>query len=496
MRRFEGDERNSKRQSTLTQIDFTKLLAPIDLSKDDAGEDKETGKADSGYDVQHGTGYEMDEGAKTPHPRSVKSKINVLKDEDLGPDVRKPTIPADILKTPKKFRGMEVVPSSQSPADSPLSTQRNDTTPVSQRSVKVPESFISPIKLYIQRSPLRERSTNIAIVSQNERRARESKATTAGTMKQNAKTRKSRVPRPDFVSSSAKMMMEDSDQEGHNIEPTEGEPCLYVGIKTQTMLHAVDITCKEYREGNKQNNSSPAEGDNKEESNELAMDADAKEENEAVKEEPQTFPVMFENEASEILLQVQENSSEIESADVPLSNHNDNQDSAAAQLLRETQAYNEHLSSFQDLEPTRIPSSQDREQEQDTPLPAAPIPATQRHSSHHRTKPSQATTIGTSPAPTPHRSERFLPSSPGKHSVVMIPSSPLPQRTTLQMPPPRPGSSPGLSRSAKRMRDLRNQLLEFDYEDDPVSVSQLLPESLVDGSIPMPPPFSSPTQNE
>ena len=60
MTKFERDEHRSKRQSTLTQIDFTKLLTPIDLSENDVRENEEPYEADSRYGQQHSTGHETD----------------------------------------------------------------------------------------------------------------------------------------------------------------------------------------------------------------------------------------------------------------------------------------------------------------------------------------------------------------------------------------------------------------------------------------------------
>jgi hypothetical protein len=450
VRRFERDEPSSKRQSTLTQIDFTKLLTPIDLSENDEGEKEEPCE-------------EMDE-------RPYVSKL--------------PSIPLGVLKTPKKFRGMEVVPSSQSPPDSPLSKGNSEKPPY-----EVLQAFTSPIKLHLHRSPLRERPTNLSIVPQNKQRIEKFNVRAARTITLNAKTRKSGLSQPTFVSSSAKMIVEDSDEEDENIDPTEAEPCLDVGTETQAMLHAIDAACEKYNARNRQKISSPIQSGNAEERNEPALDTDANGEH-GTAEEPQTCPAIFKDDASEILVQTQETSSVIEIADVPLGNHDD-ANSTTRQLIDET-----HLLSSRDPEPTRIPSSQDCEQEQEASLPAAPMPVTQPRSTHHTIRSSQATTIGTSPAATPHRSQNHHCSSPNKHSVVVVPSSPAPLRTSSPMPPSEHGSSQVLSRSAKQIRDLRNQLLEFDYEDDPVSVSQLIPESLVTASIAMPPPFSSQTQNE
>lgn len=472
VRRFDGDERSSKRQSTLTQIDFTKLLTPIDLSEDDVGENEEPCNR-------------MHEGAIRTHLQPMKPKDNVVKEEDLKQHIlNPPSIPIGILKTPKKFRGMDVVPSSQSPPDSPLSIQRKWNS--GKSTTESLQTLISPIKFRLQRSPLSERPTNISMISQNKHRVEEFNVGTARTITLNAKTKKSDLPQPTFVSSNAKMIVEDSDEEDENIEPTEAEPCLYVGTETQAMLHAIDAACEKYNARNGQKISSQIESGNTEEKNEPALDANANGEQGAA-EQLQTGPAIFKNDASEILTQTQENSSVIKVAYVPLGNHDD-ANSATYQPLGETQTYNEHLLSSRDPEPTCIPSSQDHEQEQE-----ASLPTVQPRSTHHTVRSSQATTIGTSPAPTPHRTQHRHCSSPSKHSVVVVPSSPAPQRTSLPMPRSERGSSPVLSRSAKQIRDLRNQLLEFDYEDDPVSVSQLIPESLVSVSIAMPPPFSSQT---
>ena len=154
VRRLEEGERKVKRQSTLTQIDFTKLLTPVDLSENDVGENEEPCEGDYGCDQQHAAGHEVDEEVIMLRLPSVKSKGNVGKGEDPRPDVLKP-IRIGILKTPKKFRGMEVVPSSQSPPDSPLFIQRKGNS--EKPPAESPQAFISPIKFNLQRSPLCER---------------------------------------------------------------------------------------------------------------------------------------------------------------------------------------------------------------------------------------------------------------------------------------------------------------------------------------------------
>jgi len=146
-------------------------------------------------------------------------------------------------------------------------------------------------------------------------------------------------------------------------------------------------------------------------------------------------------------------------------NEEEGQDPASEQLLRETtQAF-----------ATRVPS---------TPIPAPP-PTSHRTSAdsyHDQVRPSQATTVDETQASSALRTQRTLYDSPMPAAqTVLVSSSPVPA----------PPASSSLS-SSKDSYPQTPKRLRFGGMT-PVTFSQLIPESLRDDDVPMPPGW---TQDE
>lgn len=484
-----------KRQETLTQMDFAKLLRG---EMADAEDEIEIPESDDVMVVEDTTNV-----AEDNEPAGLAQAEPEIKQTGASPERIVSSYPADsdplptpkpILRTPKKSRGKDVIPSSQSPAESTLSTQKTpriERSPLANRSAVAEQRIDSPANPRSAASPLQERSPNVRrlSISPTKFHVRQFIARMAENLKP---TPQSKIIRSSAESSEAKDLLEDEE----NKAPCANETCFDVGLETQAVLISSALSCEENQDPE---NSSLTDEEKISESPVKVGIVEATGEVHEIADELQAgIPTSQYPDARSFWQH--EPSWRPESTDTYFDRRKEanTQDSASAQLYRETQAYNERITSSQDEETERVPSSQE------TPMPPPSIHTTQFQQSSVRLLPeSQQSTIGTSLVLTPRRSQRFLqssqskqsvietPSSPSKKSTVVIPSSPSVQRMG---PPPAPASSQ-VTPKTRRVRDLRMQLLEHDYEDDPVSVSQLLGETMGE-SIAMPPLLSSPTDAE
>lgn len=486
-----------KRQETLTQMDFAKSLRGemsdgcAELEILESNDVLVAGANTNVVEYNEAVLLVQTEPAiEQPGRNPKRTKGSKPVDSDTLP------APKPIPRTPKKFKGKEIVPSSQSPADSTLSTQK---TPQKQRSPLANRSLehlmSSPAKSRSMASPLQERSPNLRklSISPTKFHVRQFNARMAEALKP--------IPRTNMIGSSAenskvKNLLEDVE----NKTPRANETCFDAGAETQAVLISSAIAFEANNEDNDPENSShPTEDESEEKIAESPVKICIVKELQSEIAETTSEPlggIPTSQYPDARTFWQHEPSWRPESTDTYFAYIKDvnTQDSASAQLHRETQAYNERIASSQDEETERVPSSQE------TPMPPPSIHAMQfQQTSVHGRRESQQSTIGTSLALTPRRSQRFQQSSLSKHSVIEIHSSPSKQSTVVipsspsvkrMAPPPVPGCSQFTPKS-RRIRDLRRDLLEHDYEDDPVSVSQLLGQTMGE-SVGMPPPLSSP----
>jgi len=159
-KRSQQVDTNRKRQETLTQMAFgTQLGLATDHLEAEIGL---RGQALVRVSDELDTHVEIQRRSVDPQSEGAQKT-----DRDISSKTGNPRV-AHLLRTPKKFRDKEEIPSSQSPADSLLSTQR---TPQPQRSPLAKRSFArnktngSPSPMRIVSSPLRERSPNVRALS-------------------------------------------------------------------------------------------------------------------------------------------------------------------------------------------------------------------------------------------------------------------------------------------------------------------------------------------
>jgi hypothetical protein len=165
----------------------------------------------------------------------------------------------------------------------------------------------------------------------------------------------------------------------------------------------------------------------------------------------------------------------------PIRKEKESQELATDQLLRETQAYMEHQQEG---------GQGEEEGEVTTPRQSDFAPPPQPISI---IGPSQATTVG-SPVPTPRSSLRIRSINVPKPSPNALTTSSAPSpvekpSSSPTQPPSLPTSSPAGSRTSPSGRSarLKQALRELGYDENSISASQLLPESLMNESVPRPP---------
>ena len=401
----------------------------------------------------------------------------------------------NLLRTPKKFKGKEEIPSSQSPADSPLSTLRTPQTyrsPLTTRSTCT-KTINSPSAQHVISSPLRERSPNVRAlsISPTKFHVRQFNARMAEAVKETAQRRSKLASQRKVISSSVKTSQASESADVENEALQQIDTCYEVSPETQAALHSIDLVC----EGNDASNNvqssppmKPHENDERvsESPVKIGSTEKAPSEKEKIIEEPQRHISSSQYPNARSFWQ-HEPSWRPEPTDTYFehSREDNTQNSASAQLIRETQAHRHRIISSPGEESERVPSSQE------TPKAPASIQATQfLRSSVDRIPPSQVSTVDPSLEHSSFRSQCLPESSHSKQSVIVIPSSPSVGRMG---PPQRPEQRQGMTET-QRVRNLRKSLLDFDYDDDPVAVGQLVNATLMEESIGMPPPISSPDE--
>lgn len=496
-----------KRQETLTQMDFGKFLGRVVMDSDDEPEDGLMLLPEELTDAV------KPQGELEPAPCDPANECREPSLEITGPS--NPTnigpVPSmtTIIRTPKKFRGKDVVLSSQSPANSAISTQSplKEQSPLANQSAFSNKLTNSAAKLRSAASPLKERSSNVRrlSISPTKFHVRQFNARLAEAEKENAQRQTPVSLLEKFVRSSTEtiesIVLVGNQQ---NIPPRTTDSEVKAEKLTQPTPHSIDLTCKGSYENNVVGISS--EGDEGE-AEEIITESPVKltvadeptDENQTISRQPQAGVPTSQYPDARFFWQ-HEPSWRPESTNTylePIKERN-TQDSASAQLRRETQAYIERIHSSQNEEPDRVPSSQE------TPIALPSSHPTQfQHPSSTRIRQSQISTLGSALAPTPHHSQRLVHSPPSKRSVIAIPSSPsrasvvvIPSSPSVQRmgPPPIPDSTQVTPRT-KRVQNLRKQLLEFDYEDDPAGMTGSLQDSCLDESVGLPPAVSSPVES-
>jgi len=416
------------------------------------------------------------------------------KDHDISSKRASPHV-TRLLRTPKKFKGTEEIPSSQSPADSPLRTQGTPQTyrsPLTKRSARN-ETIDSPSALRVISTPLRERSPNVRAlsISPTKFHVRQFNARMAEAVKETAQCRTKLSSQRKVISSSTKTSQASESADIENEALEQKDTCYEVGPETQAVLHSIDLACEGSDASNNVQSSPPMKPhENNERISESPVKRESDEEEpletEKIIEEPQRHISSSQYPNARSFWQ-HEPSWRPEPTDTYFehSKEGNTQDSASAQLIRETQAHKYRITSSQGEEPERVPSSQE------TPRAPASIQATQfMHSSVDHVRPSQVSTVDPSFEHSSFHSHCLPESAQSKQSVITIPSS---LSVGRMGPPQRPEQRQGMTET-QRVINLRKSLLDFDYDDDPVGVDQLLNATLMEESIGMPPPMSSPAE--
>ncbi|OCK75762.1 hypothetical protein K432DRAFT_385963 [Lepidopterella palustris CBS 459.81] len=422
-----------------------------DEDEDEEDEDEDEEEEDNGYGL--GTKQHLAEHGLHRPETGTKTRSSILRRENtVAPHVRQPMAdqesidPVAVLNaagavkvkmenptTPRRQRVLEV-PSSQSPAESPLSTQRS-------------------IQRYT-RSPLRERSSNAGALLESPSKSRQVTFSDSAIKKSisqvDGRDRKENTSpvQPCSLQKLFKRIIDDSDEDDGSEDEIDGTSHTSIGEETQAIIRQIDQACVDHSV------------------------ASSQQELEEIGRSRPEFPLLGAQSPSQLFDESDERLDLQPSLTLPIKQEtlsaNDSQDTtgtgsedAAAQLVTCTQRQSRHRTPTPEIPGNRQINYQISDYNN--------IPTQSSH-------PSQATTVTGSQLspPKPQQPVNSQNISPKRPAPLTIPSS-LPSIASSPLAPRNyyGGDTPRTSVT----------------RDDIITATQMLPESFVDFSIPPPPPW-------